>query len=107
MGLREEPSRSRDLIVEDAFGAHSPPWHLTTQEVAEEGRRVLRPGGLYTVNMIDFPPGDFARSEIATLRAVFPHVMIVSFDKIIKGEEGGNVVAVAGDRPMPVDQLQR
>ncbi|WP_033329892.1 fused MFS/spermidine synthase, partial [Streptomyces yerevanensis] len=22
MGLREEPSRSRDLIVEDAFGAH-------------------------------------------------------------------------------------
>lgn len=38
---------------------------------------------------------------------MFPHVVIVSFDKIIKGEEGGNVVAVAGDRPMPVDQLQR
>jgi spermidine synthase len=107
LGLQEQPSDSHDLVVEDAFGAHAPPWHLTTAEVVREAQRVLRPDGIYTVNLIDFPPGEFARAEVATLRSVFRHVVLVSYDAIFQGAEGGNIVIVASDRPVPVDRLQQ
>ncbi|OEV08499.1 fused MFS/spermidine synthase [Streptomyces nanshensis] len=106
-GLQKQPTDSRDLVVEDAFGSHSPPWHLTTAELIRHAQRVLKPGGVYTLNMIDFPPADFARSEVATLRSVFKHVLIVSYDTILDGKEGGNVVAVASDRPLSASELQR
>ena len=47
---------SRDLVVGDAFGGVSVPWHLTTIEYVEELRRVLRDDGVYAVNIIDFAP---------------------------------------------------
>ncbi|MEV8319617.1 fused MFS/spermidine synthase [Streptomyces sp. NPDC059900] len=106
-GLQKQPADSRDLVVGDAFGTHSPPWHLTTAETAEHVRRVLRPGGVYALNMIDFPPGDFARAEAATLRSVFEHVVLISYDAILDGKEGGNVVAVASDEPLDMKALQR
>jgi spermidine synthase len=45
LGLFEAPPASRDVVVGDAFGQISVPWHLTTREVAQQVRRVLRPGG--------------------------------------------------------------
>ena len=48
---------SRDLVVGDAFGGVSVPWHLTTTEAVEEVRRVLRTEGVYAVNLIDYAPG--------------------------------------------------
>lgn len=106
-GLQKQPSDSRDLVVEDAFGAHTPPWHLTTVEAARHAQRVLKPGGVYALNMIDFPPSDFARAEVATLRSVFDHVMLISYDAVLDGKEGGNVVAIAADRPFSAKELQR
>ena len=47
---------SADLVVGDAFGGRSVPWHLATVEFAGEIRRVLRPGGVYAVNVIDHAP---------------------------------------------------
>ena len=38
------PDDSRDLVVGDAFGSLSVPWHLTTREFVREIDRVLRPG---------------------------------------------------------------
>lgn len=43
--LRDEPDASADLVVGDAFGGRSLPWHLATAEFAAEARRVLRPRG--------------------------------------------------------------
>ena len=43
--LRGEPDGSADLVVGDAFGGRSVPWHLATREFAADVRRVLRPDG--------------------------------------------------------------
>ena len=53
MTMRDQPSRSADVVVGDAFGGRAVPWHLATREWAAEVRRVLRPGGLYALNVID------------------------------------------------------
>lgn len=101
MGLQEQADDSYDVVIEDAFGAHSPPWHLTTREVVEEAERVTRPDGYYLVNLIDFPPGDFARAAVATVREVFPYVSTITFDTVLDGSTGGNVLVVASERPVP------
>ena len=93
--LRDVPSRSADLVVGDAFGGLAVPWHLATQEFASDVKRVLRPGGVYAVNLIDHGPLGFARAEVATLRSVFGHVAVVDDD-----EPGGNVVLVASTEPV-------
>ena len=68
LGIRDEADDSRDLVVGDAFGSLSVPWHLTTREFAREIDRVLRPGGLYVQNVIDYPSFRFVRAQLATLR---------------------------------------
>ena len=55
-----------DLVVGDAFGGLAVPWHLTTTEFLGEVQRVLRPGGMYVMNLIDYPPLGFVRAEAAT-----------------------------------------
>ena len=76
-GLQEQPAGRYDLVVGDAFGGLAVPWHLTTGEVAEQVRSVLKDDGVYAVNVIDYQPDRFARAEVATLRAVFPHVVLL------------------------------
>ncbi|MBO4207805.1 fused MFS/spermidine synthase [Micromonospora echinofusca] len=104
--LDGEPARSRDLVVGDAFGHLVVPWHLATREMAAGIRRVLRPGGIYTQNVIDYPPGRFIRAEIATVAAVFPHVALVAPPAGIAGTQGANFVIVASDAPLPLDALR-
>ena len=94
------PDSSRDLVVGDAFGGVSVPWHLTTVEYVEELRRVLRPDGVYAVNIIDFHPLGFARAELATLRRVFDHVALAADAFTLSGNGGGNLVAIASDSPI-------
>ncbi len=92
------PSRADDaydVVLGDAFGSLSVPWHLTTVEFVSELRRVLRPGGLYVVNLIDYPPADFARAETATLLEVFDDVAVVAPADYLTGERGGNFIVVA------------
>jgi hypothetical protein len=76
------------------------PWHLTTREALEEVRRVLGPGGVYAVNLIDHGPLGFARAELATLEAVFADVALLASPGTVAGEHGGNLVAVAAERPV-------
>ena len=47
------------------------PWHLTTTEFLEQIERVLRPGGMYVMNLIDYPPLGFVRAEAATAGRLF------------------------------------
>ncbi len=65
--LRRVPSSSADVVVGDAFGAEAVPWHLATAEWMRDVRRVLRPGGLYALNVIDRGPLSLFRAEAATL----------------------------------------
>jgi hypothetical protein len=96
--LRDEATASASLVVGDAFGALSVPWHLATVEFAREIRRVLRPGGLYALNVIDRPPLALARAQVATLQEVFGSVVVV--DQAGAGL-GGNLVLLAADGPLP------
>ena len=105
LGIRSEPTDSRDLVVMDAFGGVAVPWHLTTREVVADVRRVLAPDGLYLVNVIDWGPQNFAKAEARTIAGEFPHVAIISRPTAFAGETGGNFVLVASDRPIDAAQL--
>jgi spermidine synthase len=106
-GLQEQPAGRYDLVVGDAFGGMAVPWHLTTREVAEQIRGVLRPDGVYAVNVIDYPPDRFARAEVATLRAVFEHVVFLGAPSTVAGDGGGNHIVVASQRPIPLADIQQ
>jgi hypothetical protein len=82
------------------------PWHLTTREVAAQVRSVLRPDGLYLVNLIDHPPLAFARAEIATIAAVFPSVAVVASRNALAGRDGGNLVVLASARDLPIAAIR-
>ncbi|MFE0678081.1 fused MFS/spermidine synthase [Streptomyces sp. NPDC058867] len=111
LGLRRLDTGSRDLVVGDAFGGISVPWHLTTVEAMADVRRVLDEDGLYVANLIDHGAQSFARAEVATLGDVFDHVAVVGepadigLDTAV-APEGGNLVVLASDRPVDVRATQ-
>jgi MFS family permease len=102
---RRLPSDSQDLVVGDAFGDLSVPWHLTTREFLTDLRRVLRPDGVYVLNLIDYTPLRFARAETATLAAVFPHVAVLAPSSLVASRQGGNFVLAASGRPFDAARL--
>ena len=106
LGLQARPSGSADVIVGDAFGGLSVPWHLTTVEFVEEIDRVLRPGGIYVVNVIDYPPVEFARRELSTLAEVFDHVGVIAPQRALTGIHGSNFVLVGSRHPIRWGELQ-
>ncbi|MCW2716031.1 MAG: Spermidine synthase, partial [Frankiales bacterium] len=105
--ITEQPSGAYDVVVGDAFGSLAVPWHLTTAEMVDQVRRVLRPGGVYVLNVIDNPPLDFARAETATLLASFGDVAILAAPATLAGQAGGNLILVASDRPLALEELGR
>ncbi len=111
LGLRRLDTGSRDLVVGDAFGGVSVPWHLTTVEAMTEVRRVLDEDGLYVANLIDHGDLAFARAEAATLSAVFEHVALLGEPTDIglapaSDAGGGNLVVVASDRAIDLRAVQ-
>jgi spermidine synthase len=105
VGLADEPPAGRDLVVGDAFGGLAVPWQLTTREAVELVHGALTDDGVYAVNLIDHPPLSFVRSELATLRAVFPHVALLARAPVLAGDDGGNLVAVASRSALPLPRL--
>lgn len=103
--LDQIPAGWADLIIGDAFSGLSVPWHLTTVEFVGQIESRLDPGGIYTMNVIDYGDLDFVRSELATLQSVFPHVAVFAPPAYLVGEAGGNFVLVASNRPIPVDDI--
>ncbi|HEX2155207.1 MAG TPA: fused MFS/spermidine synthase [Acidimicrobiia bacterium] len=95
-----------DLVIGDAFSGLSVPWHLTTEEFVEEIAERLAPGGIYTMNVIDYRDLDFVRSELATLREVFEHTAVVAPPSYLAAEAGGNFVLVASDTTLPIDGIE-
>ena len=106
VGLTEEPAGERDLVVGDAFGGLSVPWQLTTREALELVDRALADDGVYAVNLIDNPPLGFVRAELATLRDVFDHVVLLARIPVLTGEDGGNVIAVASQQPLDTAAIE-
>jgi spermidine synthase len=106
-GLAALHPSSADVVICDVFAGARTPAHLTSTEFAQDVHRVLRPGGVYAVNVADGPPLRFARGQVATLRAVFAQVCLLAEPGTLRGRRFGNVVAVASDAELPVDALVR
>lgn len=100
--MRREPTASANVIVGDAFSSRTVPWQLMTTEWMRELHRVLKPGGLYTLNMIDEKPFSLLRAESATLLASFVHVKLVTAPGADGRPAGGNEVLLASNAPLPV-----
>ncbi len=94
-----------DLIVGDVFGGLAVPWHLTTTEFIAELDRVLRPDGIYVMNVIDGHGNRFVEAELATLARHFDHLAaVVPADRPI--EDGPtNQILVASDASLPIIEV--
>ncbi len=95
------PSDSADLVVGDAFSGISVPWHLTTAEWIDEVQRVLKPDGIYALNLIDLEPLSLLDAESMTLLDAFRDIHLISFPDERGEPIGGNVVLIASDRHLP------
>ena len=102
VSVRSLPTASADLVVADAFGSLSVPWHLATREFLTDVRRVLRPGGVLVLNVIDYDPRQFLAAETATVAAVFADgdVVVLGRPDQLEDAAGGNFVVAASARPL-------
>ncbi len=107
MSLARQPDQDFDLVIGDAFGHLAVPWHLTTKEFLSDVQRVLVPGGMYALNVIDYPPNRLIRAELATVAAVFAHVAVVAPEEALAGRgRGSNFLVLASDQPLPLAQVR-
>lgn len=95
------PAGSKDLVVRDVFTGRYVPDHVRTVEFTAEVAEALAPEGLYLLNTADRPPLTESRREVATVRAIFDHVLVVAEPAVLKGRRFGNVVIAASNHPLP------
>jgi spermidine synthase len=104
--LEREPTQLYSLIIGDAFNDFSVPYHLTTREFNERVRAWLADDGLYMVNVIDGPRGDFLRAYTYTLRHTFRHVYLVPTIEPWRESPRSTFVLVAGMAPLDPEALK-
>ena len=105
--LARRPDRWADLVIGDAFDGPDVPAQLAGEAFARDVARVLRPSGIYALNVIDVPPNDAVHAHDAVLRAVFAHVAWVAPPGVLRARAPGNVVLMAGAAPLPLAALTR
>ena len=98
---------SLDVLVVDAFAGVVVPHHLTTLEFVDAARRVLADDGIHIINLIDLPPLGYAAGVVATFRERYASVMLLTDTATLERQTSGNLVIVATDRDVPVEQLAR
>ncbi len=95
-----------DFVFGDAFNDLTVPYHLTTKEFSELIRELLKPDGLYIVNIIDnFPRGLFWPSYVRTLQEVFGHrnvSLVADHDFSTMGVSTMVVVAGPAEHPWEI-----
>ncbi|WP_395108199.1 spermidine synthase [Actinomadura sp. SCN-SB] len=106
-GMAALADEADDLVVMDAFVEGSMPVELATHESTLEVRRVLRPGGVYLMNVADGFRLGYTRRVVATVRSVFRHVLLLGEPGVLRGRRFGNLVVAASGEPLPVDELTR
>jgi spermidine synthase len=97
-----------DAIFLDVFRGRTVPFHLATVESARRLAARLTPEGVLMVNMfsaIEGPAGRFFRAEYATLRQVFPQVLVFAVFYPDAPLSGQNLVLAATRSrvPLPLD----
>nr|BFE68044.1 hypothetical protein GCM10020092_013450 [Actinoplanes digitatis] len=96
-----------DLVVVDVFAGSRTPAHLASVEFVREAARVLAPGGWLIANVADGPPLRYARTQVATIRAVLPQACLIADAAVLRGRRFGNLVVLAGRTTPPVPELSQ
>jgi spermidine synthase len=101
------PDRSADLVIGDAFDGPHVPAALSTAAWVAQVRRVLRPAGVFALNVVDVPPFEETAAHDGLIRDVFEHVAWVAPPGVLRGRAPGNVVLLASAVPLPLVALRR
>lgn len=96
-----------DLVVSDIFAGAQTPAHVTTVEFYREVSALLAPDGVLLVNVADGAGLGFARRQVATIREVLPHVIVLAEVQTLKGRRFGNLVIAASATTLPTQWLPR
>ena len=104
--LYRQPPASFDVIVTDAFHDIAIPYHLVTLEYARLAKSKLKPGGLFTTNVVDvFPDPRMVKSLVNTLRQAFAEVD-VWLDRIPEQPQRMTYVISASEQAIGRDVLE-
>ncbi len=110
MKLPDLPNGKYDMIVGDAFNDFSVPYHLTTLEFNGRVKELLKPGGLFVVNIVDnLNYGRFLRAYVNTLARTFDRVYILRDDALWDEDTRSNItyVVVGTDGAITPEDLSR
>jgi spermidine synthase len=103
----DRPAASADLVVCDIYEGPETVTSLFTTDALGRVRRVLRDDGCYVCNLSDASPFALAKVVVATVRAVLGGVVMLAEPSVLRGRRSGNLVVVAGHRPLDADELVR
>ena len=97
--LADQPAGTYDLVIMDAFGSSSIPFHLVTREVFALVRSRLARGGLVAMNVEALGWHDeLVHAVGATLNVVFANVQVLPMAE--PPDQLGNVILLAADWPL-------
>ncbi|MGH8791563.1 MAG: spermidine synthase, partial [Stackebrandtia sp.] len=93
----------------DTYHGGQMPRRLAGVEYAAQAARVLAPGGVYAVNVLDMPGLTLSKRQAATLREVFADVCLLATPGMLRGRRDGNVVLAATREAggVPVGRIQK
>lgn len=104
--LYRQQAEAFDVIVTDAFHDIAIPYHLVTLEYIRLARSKLKPGGVFTTNVVDaFPDPKMVKSLMKTLRQEFSQVD-VWLDHIPQEPQRMTYVISASERKIDNDLLE-
>lgn len=106
-GVAAMPSDYADAVIVDAFTGSQVPGELATVEFFADTARVLREGGVVTMNLGDRAPFSWARRCLAAFVTSFRYAALSAEVPVWKGRRYGNLVAAGALRPLPLPRLER
>jgi spermidine synthase len=98
----QQNDRRYDVIILDAFGSGSIPFHLVTREAMAATKKCLAPGGIVALNIWSVGWHDIiVHALAATLETSFVHVQALPLAE--PPDQLDNLVLLASDRPLELD----
>lgn len=99
------PADAADVIVLDVFRGGDLVVDMATVDFLAQTDRVLKPGGVFVANVWDGEDLAFARRFVATVRQVYPHVVVMGEAGVFLKARAGNLVLVGSNEGLPVSEL--
>ncbi|ADD44436.1 hypothetical protein Snas_4795 [Stackebrandtia nassauensis DSM 44728] len=98
---------SFDVVITDAYRGAVMPARVSDTGFVAETARLLAPGGVYIVNVLDAAGLVLTKRQLATVRTAYTDTALLSTPAMWKGRRDGNVVIVAAaeSETLPLDRI--